>query len=210
VVIHGGSWRSGDRTQLPALNRYLTARGYATAAIAYLKRHAAGLGIDPDRLVLLGRSAGAQLAVVAAYTADDPAIRGAVAYYGPFDLEWGWQQKCKVLDSRTVLRDFLGGDPTEVPETYRAASALHLVTPTSPPVLLLQGAADTMVSPLHSYHLIERLKAAGSPYYMLLVPQATHASDINFSGPFGQMTTYAVERFLRVCFQKEFPIATEK
>jgi acetyl esterase/lipase len=148
--------------------------------------------------------------VVAAYTADDPAIRGAVAYYGPFDLEWGWQQKCKVLDSRTVLRDFLGGDPTEVPETYRAASALRLVTPTSPPVLLLQGAADTMVSPLHSYHLIERLKAAGSPYYMLLVPQATHASDINFSGPFGQMTTYAVERFLRVCFQKEFLINTEK
>jgi acetyl esterase/lipase len=54
-----------------------------------------------------------------------------------------------------------------------------------------------MVSPLHSVHFIERLKAAGVPHYMLLVPQATHGSDFNFSGPFAQMSTYAVEWFLQ-------------
>jgi acetyl esterase/lipase len=218
IVIHGGAWRGGDRRQLPALNHYLTARGYVTAAIsyrlapkyrfpdamadvtaaiAYVKEHAAELGVDPGRLVLLGRSAGAHLAAVAAYTLDDPAIRGAVSYYGPFDLAWGYDQPCKVLDSKTVLGDFLGGDPRTVPEAYRAASPLHLVHPRTPPLLMIQGGADTMVSPRHCDHLIEKLEAAERPYRLVLVPGATHGSDFHFSGPFGQISTWAVAEFLR-------------
>ena len=75
MFFYGGSWQSGNRGELPALNRYLTARGYIVAsidyrlapqaifpaqrddvfsAIAYLKNHAAEIGLDKDRLVLLG------------------------------------------------------------------------------------------------------------------------------------------------------------
>lgn len=218
VVIHGGSWKGGDRTQLSALNHYLTSQGYATAAIsyrfapqhhypemladvaeaiAYLKRNAAELGVDASQIVLLGRSAGGQLAVAAAFALKDPAIKGAVAYYGPFSLEWGYRQHCKVLDGPGTLRAFLGGSPEEVPDAYRAASPLHLAESDSPPVLMLQGTADTMVSPLHAVHLVERLKAKGVAHCLIMVPQATHGSDLNFSGPFGQIGAYAVERFLR-------------
>ncbi|HWI62254.1 MAG TPA: alpha/beta hydrolase, partial [Symbiobacteriaceae bacterium] len=217
LVIHGGAWRSGDRKQLPALNRYLTARGFVTAAIdyrlapkyrfpealadvkaavAYLKEHAAEFGIDPDRLVLMGRSAGAHLAVVATYTLKDAAIRGAVSYYGPFALEWGYDQKCKVLDVKTVLGDFLGGSPREARDVYHAASPYKLIHPEAPPILMVQGEDDTMVAAAHCHHLIEHLEAAGRPYELVLVPRATHASDLAFSGPFGQIATWATERFL--------------
>ena len=112
VVIHGGSWANGDSTQLPGLNSYLAARGYVVAAInyrlapdhrfpaarddllaaiEYLKGHAQELGIDPRRFVLLGRSAGAQLALLVAYTAGDAAIRGVVGFYGPADLVYGYR-----------------------------------------------------------------------------------------------------------------------
>lgn len=218
MVIHGGSWKGGDRGQLAPLNHYLTARGYATAAIsyrfapehrypemladvqeaiAYLRDHALELRIDASQMVLLGRSAGGQLATAAACTLRDPAIKGVVAYYAPFDLEWGYHQYTPVIDGPGTLRAFLGGGPDEVPEAYQAASPLHLVGPDSPPVLMLQGTADTLVSPLHSVHFVERLKPVGVPHCLLLVPQATHGSDFNFSGPFGQITTYAVEGFLK-------------
>ncbi|HYF76035.1 MAG TPA: alpha/beta hydrolase [Symbiobacteriaceae bacterium] len=218
LVIHGGAWRSGDRKQLPRLNRYLTARGFATAAInyrlapahrfpaaledvtaavAYLKTHAGEHGIDPSRIVLLGRSAGGHLAVVAAFTLRDPVIRGAVSFYGPFGLEWGWDKDCKVLDVKTVMGDFLGGGPRDVPEAYRAASPYRLIHPDTPPVLMIQGEADVMVPPAHCDHLIEHLTPAGRPFHVVRVPQATHASDVNFSGPFGQIATWATERFLR-------------
>ena len=112
VIIHGGSWRGGDRKQLPALGEQLTQDGYIVAAISYrlapantfpaalqdvnaavtwLKRHATDLRIDTTRIVLLGRSAGGQLALLAAYTRHDPAIRGVISFYGPTDLRWGWE-----------------------------------------------------------------------------------------------------------------------
>ena len=107
LVIHGGSWQNGNSREFLALNGYLAARDYVVfsinyrlapkwkfpagrddvlSAIAYLKVYAEELGLDPTRLVLFGRSAGGQLALLAAYTASEPAIRGVVSVYGPTDL----------------------------------------------------------------------------------------------------------------------------
>ena len=112
VAVHGGSWQRGDSSQLPAINRCLAARGYGVAAIndrlapqhvfpaarddvvaavRYLQSHAAELGLDADRVVLLGRSAGGQLALSAAYGMADPAVRGVVALYAPSDMNWSWE-----------------------------------------------------------------------------------------------------------------------
>ncbi|MDB4896856.1 MAG: alpha/beta hydrolase [Firmicutes bacterium] len=217
LVIHGGSWRSGDHTQLAGLNRYLAARGYLVAAIdyrlapgasfpapladvkaaiTYIKERAAGLGADPERFVLLGRSAGGQLAVVAAYSAHDPAIRGVISFYGPFDLAWGWDEPGWILPSREILGQYLGGSPEAVPHAYRDASPLTLVVPGLPPTLMIQGAADCLVSPLHNVKLSALLRDAGVPHTIVSVPLATHGSDVNLGGPFGQISTYAVEHFL--------------
>ncbi|MBA3657348.1 MAG: alpha/beta hydrolase, partial [Gemmatimonadaceae bacterium] len=99
IVVHGGSWNSGDRTDLPDLSYYLAARGYYVAAIDYrfapqfknpaqtedlndaidyLKLHAGPLGVDPNRIALIGRSAGGHLVLLSAYTKHDPSIKGVV------------------------------------------------------------------------------------------------------------------------------------
>lgn len=219
LVIHGGSWSGGDSSQLAALNAYLARRGYAVAAINYrllprwpypaasddvlaalqfLKDNAADLSLDPARVVLLGRSAGAQLALEAAYSAADPAIRGAISFYGPVDLRYGYANPANplVIDSRGTLEAYLGGSPEQVPQAYDRASPIALVGPQSPPTLLFHGARDELVSPAQSRRLAELLAALERPHLLVELPWATHGFDFNPGGPGGQLSTYAVEYFL--------------
>lgn len=219
LVIHGGAWRAGTRDQLPALNRYLAARGYLVAspsyrlapahrfpaalddvqaALAFLKGQAAAFELDADQIVLLGRSAGAHLALLAAYTAGDPAVRGVVSFYGPADLHYGYDHPANpaVIDSRLVQKEFLGGEPDQIGAIYTAASPINHVGPDTPPTLLIHGGRDELVSPRQSERLAERLAQAGRPHLLLLLPWATHGCDANLSGPSGQLSTFAIERFL--------------
>jgi acetyl esterase/lipase len=226
VVVHGGSWQRGDSTQLPALNRYLAARGYVVAAINYrllpdhpfpaarddllaaidyLKANAAAIGLDPTRLVLLGRSAGGQLALLVAYTANDPAIRGAIGIYPAADLAYAYANPCDVrlLDGRAIVRVYLGGNPDQVPGAYAAASPITFAGPNSPPTLLIHGGRDELVSPAQSERLAARLARAGRPHLLLRLPWATHGCDAHFDGPAGQLSTFAIERFLAAITENE-------
>ncbi len=219
VVIHGGSWRNGDSTQLDTLNSYLAARGYTVAAInyrlgpsypfpaarddvhaaiSYLKANAASLGLDAQRFVLLGRSAGGQLALLAGYTAHDPSIRGVVSFYGPTDLFYAYTHPSNpaVYDSTGVLESYLGGSPDQVMPQYDGASPINFIGEDTPPTLLIHGGRDELVSVVQSERLSSALDRAGRRHFLLILPWATHACDYNFSGPSGQLSTYAVERFL--------------
>ena len=219
VMIHGGSWRTGTRKDLAPLNRYLAARGYAIATISYrfapryphpaaskdvqsaiqfLKSNAFRLGIDSSRVVLIGRSAGGQLALLAAYTANDPSIRGAVGLYPPSDQVFGYENPTnpRVLNSTEVLEGFLAGNPQTAPEAYASASPINFVGPSTVPTLLIHGAKDELVFARQSERLDAKLAAAHRPHFFLRLPWATHGCDYNFNGPCGQLSTYAIERFL--------------
>ena len=219
VVVHGGSWQSGSRKDFSALNRYLAARGYVVAAVSYrfsppfpypaarddvaaaitfLKRNAGRLGLDASRLALVGRSAGGQLALVVAYTVRDPAIKGVVSYYGPAALRWGYANPAKrsIIDSSGILDAYLGGPPETHGVQYDAASPLSHIGQGAPPTLLINGLRDEHVSPFHGEFLSDRLIRAKVPHLFLRLPWAAHGCDYVFSGPCGQITTYAVERFL--------------
>lgn len=220
VFVHGGSWRAGNKAQLSAFNRQLARQGCAVAAINYrkapkwhfpaavddvfraidfLKANAAELQIDPTRIVLAGRSAGGQIALSAAYSGRDPAIRGVIAFYPPTDLLLGYQIPSRpgVLNSREALEDFLGGSPAEKPLAYTAASPLAHVTPNTPPTLLIHGRRDPVVWPFHSEMLDRRLAELQRPHLLLMLPWATHGCDANPNGPSGQLSLYTIERFLR-------------
>ncbi len=220
VVIHGGSWQSGTRLELSELSRHLTSRGYAVAsldyglapantfpapvediraAFAFLKARSMELSLDMSRVVLLGRSAGAQIALAAAHDAEPlPGLKGEIVFYGPNDLFLAWRVPGpkRMIDSHKLLRQYLGGSPAEQPERYAQASPLLRAGKRSPPTLMIHGGRDEMVWPLHEYRLSEKLVAAGVPHYFLNMPWATHGCDYNFNGPCGQLSTYAVERFL--------------
>ena len=107
IIVHGGSWAGGDSQQLPELNSALAQAGYHVSTINYrlapnyhypvpiedvktaltfLRSNAANLKIDTTKFVLLGRSAGAQIVLSAAYTLHDPNIKGVISFYGPADM----------------------------------------------------------------------------------------------------------------------------
>jgi acetyl esterase/lipase len=219
IVIHGGGWNSGDRAQLPGLNHWLARQGYAVAAISYrlaptfvwpaqrddvlasiawLKAQSGELGIDPRRLVLLGRSAGGQIAQVVGFTAGDPAIRGVVGLYAPSDLVFGYvnTHENDMLKSPALMRQFLGGTPDSARANYESASSLNHVGPNAPPTLLLHGAIDALVWDRHSVRLDARLAEQGVPRVFVHLPWATHAFEYNLNGPGGQLTRYALGWFL--------------
>jgi acetyl esterase/lipase len=219
VVIHGGSWQSGDNKEFFAMNRYLAGRGFnvaamnyrlaprwpfpaasddVRAAIAFLRGRADSLKIDPNRIVLLGRSAGGQIALTVAYTARDPGIRGVISFYGPTDLYWSWEHPGNplVIDTRGVLAAYMDGSPSEASFNYDAASPIRFVTSGTPPTLLLHGGRDELVSSSQSARLTQRLAQAGVPHLNVFLPWATHGFDFIFRGPGGQISTYAIEYFL--------------
>ncbi len=222
VVVHGGGWDGGDRHQIPEWNHRWAARGYAVAAISYrlapkfiwpaqrddvlaaiawLKAHARELGIDATQFVLLGRSAGGQIATAVAYGAHDPAIRGVVSFYAPQDMEfaWGVSREDDALNSVNLMRQYLGGPP-DTPQRkalYATASAQAMIGPATPPTLLLHGAPDTLVWHRHSERLTAALQAAGVRHHFLSLPWATHAFDFNPDGPGGQLADHAIGFFLR-------------
>lgn len=220
IVIHGGGWNSGDRTEMKDLNYFLVERGYAVAsidyrlapkfqyslqledvqtAIKYLQSNHAELGIDGQKLILLGRSAGGQLALQAAYLAKPySGIKGVIAFYAPADMVFGYHNPCRplVLNSSKLMEDYLGGSDSVVHQKYLDASPLESVHTNSPPTLLLHGKADVLVSFQHTVHLEAKLKKLGVRYFTVDLPWATHGFDYFFSGPDSQISLYFIERFL--------------
>ncbi|HZY80563.1 MAG TPA: alpha/beta hydrolase [Cyclobacteriaceae bacterium] len=218
VVVHGGSWCGGNSQQLPELNSELARQGFHVAsinyrlapkhvspapiedikiAIEYLKDNARDLKIDSANFILLGRSAGAQLALVAAYTLDTPGIRGVVNFYGPTDMIWGYSMPVNkyIMDSKKVLEDFLGGPYDKCPEKYVASSPVEVVGKKSVPTLIIHGENDALVAYEHSQRLVKKLSDNRVRHYLLSLPWATHGCDYTLRGPSGQLTTYAVEYF---------------
>ena len=132
------------------------------------------------------------------HTASDPAIRGVVAFYAPTDLLHGYEHPARksVIDGISIIERYLGGNPASVPDRYTAAAPVAHAGPGCPPTLLIHGGQDNLVAPVQSERLAERLAAAGCRHLYLHLPWATHGCDVNFSGPSGQLSTYAIERFL--------------
>jgi acetyl esterase/lipase len=219
VQIHGGSWNSGDQTQLPPINKYLASRGYSVAAITYrlapkhifpaayddvleaikfLKENAQQWKFDSQRIILMGRSAGGHLALLAGYRSKDPSICGVVAFYPPTDMAWSWNNPTNplVLDSKKTIGEFLGGTLEEKGQVFHDASPIQFVDKSSPETLLIHGVRDELVFAKQSDRMAEALTKAGVAHFNLQLPWATHGCEANLSGPSGQISLYVIERFL--------------
>lgn len=219
IVIHSGGWDGGSAEEFPEWNHHWAREGYAVAAIEYrlaprwrwpaqrddvaaaltfLKAQAATLGVDAERFVLIGRSAGGQIATAAACGLNDATIRGCISLYAPADMPFAWKyaDPADVLDSPRLLRQYLGGSEEEAPELYRDASATLIATASSPPMLMIHGQRDTLVWHRQSERLAAKLGEVGVPHFHLSLPWATHALDYPFHGPGAQLTRYSVGRFL--------------
>jgi acetyl esterase/lipase len=247
VVVHGGSWGGGERSDFPSWNQWLARQGFAVfdvdyrlspqpnwlaatgdvkCAVAWVKKHADELRVSPDRLALFGRSAGGHLALLAAYSADDPQlppscsqqgsggeplapqpaddtnVRAVVSFYGPTDLPWAYDNPAnmRVLDGPATLRRFLGADPhqsAEAMDRYLLASPTAHVTPRTPPTLLVHGGHDQLVRDENMQRLAARLDDSGVPHRSIFLPYAQHGFDYNFNGWGSQVVRPVLLDFLR-------------
>ncbi|WP_119067128.1 alpha/beta hydrolase [Aggregatilinea lenta] len=233
VVVHGGAWFQGDKSTYAFgwHDRWLAAQGYVVfdvqyrlsgrwpaplndvkCAIRWVRANAARYGVDPGRIALVGRSAGAHLALMAAYTAGDPAyaagcfsgegapedeVQAVVASYAPSDLRL-WS-----AEPGGAIAALLGGLPDEIPDLYASASPVSHVRSGLPPTLLIHGQRDRLVPPAHSELLANHLRAAGVKTVLLRIPWGRHGVDSLLVGLTGPMIQYDVDRFLAWVFHQK-------
>jgi acetyl esterase/lipase len=224
VVIYGGAWQRGNPNQDAAFSRYMAGQGYVVWAISYrhapqyhfpaqledvrnalnfVKQHAIEYETDLNRLALMGRSAGAQLAMLAAYEPSELKIRAVVDYYGPVNLTTGYYQlpTPDPIGSQAVLRSYFGGTPEEFPALYYQASPINAVKPGLPPTLLIYGSRDHIVESKYGRGLAKSLTAQGNQAVFIEIPWADHAFDSVFQGVSNQFALYYTERFLTWALQ---------
>ncbi|MEH2179634.1 alpha/beta hydrolase [Nostoc sp.] len=219
VVIYGGAWQYGNTHANSEFNQYIANHGYTVFAINYrhapqyqfpsqlddvrtalnfIRKHAAEYEADSERMVLLGRSAGAHLAMLAAYQPDAPPIRAVVNYYGPVNLTEGYKTPPNPdpINTRTVLKAFLGGSLEELPNRYQIASPINYLMHPLPPTLLIYGSRDHLVEARFGRQMYESLHESGNTAVFLEIPWAEHAFDAVFNGVSNQLALYYTERFL--------------
>lgn len=187
VLLHGGFWLSQwTRDTIDGLAIDLAGRGWLTASVEYRRTDVGGgwpaTGedvvaalallaardeVDTDRVVLLGHSAGGQLALWASRIS--PLQPTLVIGLAPVtDLVTAAREG---IGGRTIER-FLGGSPDERPEAYIGASPI--VRPPSGRQLLVHGSDDTLVPPSQSTAYAAAAAAAGADVEVVEVAGAGH------------------------------------
>lgn len=178
VSIHGGYWRAKYNLEHAGhLCAALTAKGFATAnleyrrvgndgggwpgtfadirsAHSYLIQNARHHNLDTQRIVVMGHSAGGQLALCLA--AHESAVTRVVSLAGVVDLQRAYQLHL----SNDAVVEFLGGTPTEVPDHYREANPMQLSMPGASQ-WLIHGSADDVVPPAFSRDYVDAKRHLG-------------------------------------------------
>ena len=213
VFFYGGGWESGKRSDYRFVGAELATRGVMTIvadyrvypevvfpkfiedgalAVKWARDHAAQSGGNPNRLFLMGHSAGAQIAAMLALNkqylraagADPLPIAGLIGLAGPYDF----------LPLKKARLKTIFGDPTP-----RSTQPIDFVTTDAPPALLIYGSDDTTVDPGNSLRLAAALKSVGRPADVRVYPGVGHGRVVTgFSPPLarGVPVTDDVMRFI--------------
>ncbi|WP_157984362.1 alpha/beta hydrolase [Undibacterium parvum] len=221
VAVHGGDWQFADAQLYQYWGPYLAQRGYAVfainyrltkanqnlypaalndvrAAVQFLRERGASMQIDPNRIGLMGDSAGAHLAALAALTADQAAFSGSyaddvyarasskvkvcVGIYGVYDMAAQWQYDSVHDASDNIAQMFLGTSLADNRRVYFDASPLSYVTRgnNQTAFFLAWGSKDDRVdSASQSGAFAKALQTSGFSVQSQVLPGAPHywASD---------------------------------
>jgi acetyl esterase/lipase len=233
VFIHGGAWQQGDRTGgLPTLLQYASGGDYAGATIGYrltgeaswpaqvhdckaairwVRANAAAYNLDPDRIGLIGGSAGGHLVALLGasdasadlegdlgpYAGVSTRVRCVVDQFGPSDfLALGQAPGRPKHDSpNSAVARLLGGPIREKTDVARAASPVTYVSSDDPPFLIIHGTDDPGVPYDQSVQLAAALRKAGVPTLFQTVEGGLHG---NFRNPeLGRRTRLFFDKYLR-------------
>lgn len=207
--IHGGGWHSGGKLEsginlalkflpkgfaLASINYRLTGDAAfpaqildCNAALAYLRHDAARYRIDPDRVGVLGHSAGAHLAALMACTGHDKRfspepesslrVQAAVCWATPADLDrdrGNWPATSMMYNADSAPLWGLFPEKRYDGEFARMASPVSYVNAEVPPMLIVHGQKDELVPPGQASAFVDLLKKAGVPVKLRLDPEHGH------------------------------------
>lgn len=185
VLIHGGAWYEGDKSdfdvyvtelkeRLPHFaianinyrladensNHFPTQETDVQAALSFLLQNSTTYGYS-NQVALIGASAGGHLALLHAYKYDDP-VEAVISFFGPTDLKKMYEQPLNPLIP-LLLAELIGGTPADNPSAYEASSPVFFQNTLSPPTMLLHGTADPLVPVSQSTALRDSLVNSGVP-----------------------------------------------
>ena len=241
VAVHGGGWQVGNRKFYSNLGPYLAKNGYAVfaieyrlmkpdvktypgavydtkAAVQYVRAKAGELGIDPERIGMVGDSAGAHLSALVALAGEEPAfsseyrsdphasvsakVKAVVGFYGVYDMLAQWEHDLLARPRDNISEKFLGAAPYTNRRVFFEASPISYATVDRnlTRFLLIHGDHDDIVDPgTQSMPFLAALKQAGFFVRTVVIPGAGHffvtdpVDDTSFSGFAGPK----VVRFLK-------------
>jgi acetyl esterase/lipase len=193
LLVHGGSFVNGDRTQLRGYGIALGRLGFTClaceyrlageakwpaqisdvlTALTYLHDQAAALGVDRGRIAVSGNSAGGCLALLAGGVSTVP-VAAVVAFYAPADF-LGPDARAK--GSPEGMAFLLGPDVSEA--RVASMSPLSYAGPLFPPTLLITGNRDDLVHWRESLTMYLALTEAGAPAEIHIFDGLPHAFDL--------------------------------
>lgn len=165
-------------------------------AIRFIRKHAKQFRADPDRIAVMGDSAGGHLVTLAGLTPDKPEFTGeqwagvsdkvqaVIDWYGVVDF-FGMAQAEGMADlaqlpGNNCIAKLFGCELEKKLDLIHLANPIEYVNPDAPPFLILHGDQDPLVPLRSSVDLHDKLTAAGVPAELVIVKGAGHAT-IEFS-----------------------------
>jgi acetyl esterase/lipase len=215
--VHGGGWQIGDKDFYQHWGPYLAQRGYAVFSINYrLKTYPGAVedvraavrflrekdGIDPQRIGLIGDSAGAHLAALAGL-GGEANVKALVAVYGVYDMAAQWEQDLARRPLDNIVQKFLGASLLENRRLYFEASPLSYATLERNKLacLLVSGTEDDVADRrTQTDAFLRALKQAGFFVRTVILPGAGHfwmSDPLDESQGFPAMLAPKLVRFLQ-------------
>lgn len=204
IYIHGGGWASGDAESSAWLHRAMADKGYVAFSINYrlatnghpnwqtatedivdaikwIKRHAADYGGDSAHILLSGESAGGQLALLYTGLVSSGKINAPIpdavdVMYPALDMTWT-AKNGRYLSSGIVpgiVEKYIGGSLTTHRDRLKAVSPENYISDKFPPVYIIHGQKDTLVTVTGSERFVSKLNQAGGHAKLVKIPFANH------------------------------------
>lgn len=186
------------------------------ASILFVTKNTSKYNGDPNSLFLFGRSAGAHLALLTAFSCEDKFfdmeginctihdfdITGVIAFYPATDLvelDEFYDEGPSIVFKQSLYRS-TGAKMEEAKNLYEIFSPICYVTEENkeriPPVFLAAGSKDRIFDVYQSEELNEELQNLGLTSVLLELPWANHAFDAVINGPGGQLVFQYMSQFL--------------